>query len=185
MANVALQTIAKPSKSSTDYTYNDLHLDVEYTYTRNSQFLKENEVKDIVSDHDYAAIKNSIYNLFLTLPGQKILNPTFGINLMQYLFRPCDAITANQIAKDIFNGITRFEPRVNVILVDVIALNGTSQLGPGYDPFVSPIRKAQLQGGIPDSNTYQVNLTISVPQVGSGSFNLVGTLSNSGFYFNN
>lgn len=185
MANVTLQTIAKPSKASTGYTYNDLHLDLEYTYTRNNEFLKENEVKDIVSDNDYAAIKNSINNLLLTIPGQKILNPAFGINLFQYLFRPCDTITANQIAKEIFNGITRFEPRVNVILVEVVALNGTSQLGPGYNPFISPIRKKQIIGGIPDSNTYQVNLTISVPQVGTGSFNLVGTLSNSGFYFNN
>jgi phage baseplate assembly protein W len=184
MANIKLQTIAKPKISSTGFTYNDLHLDMEFDYTQNNELLKDKEIKDIITDYDYAAIRNSIRNLFLTLPGQKILAPEFGINLFQYLFRPCDTITANQIAKEIYAGILRFEPRVQVILVEVIALNGIKSLG-----LVSPIQSHRQalakQGTITDENTYEVNLILGVPRVSTGSFKLVGTLSNSGFYFNN
>jgi phage baseplate assembly protein W len=185
MAKVTLQTIAKPESSTSGFTYSDLHLDIDFKYTKNNEFLKTQEIKDIIADNDYAAIRNSITNLFLTIPGQKILNPVFGLNLFQYLFRPCDTITANQIAKEIFSGITKFEPRVEVLLVEVIALNGSKQLGPDLNPFNSGLRQREVQNQIGDGNTYQVNLNLRIPQIGTGSFQLVGTLSNSGFFFNN
>lgn len=158
MASIKLQTLTQPEKGTSGYTYNDLHLDLEYSYTKNNEFLRQKEIKDLVVDYDYAAIRNSIFNLFTTLPGQKILNPGFGINLMQFLFKPCDTITARQIARTIVEGINKFEPRVRLNLVEVIS--------------------------IPDQQQYEINLDVTVPQVGLGSFKLVGTLSNSGFFFN-
>ena len=158
MATIKLQTLNEPKKLTAGYTYSDLHLDLVYSYTRNNELLRQREIKDIVADYDYAAIKNSIFNIFTTIPGQKILNPEFGLNLLQHVFKPCDTFTARQIAKDIYAGITRFEPRVNVVDVEVIA--------------------------VPDQSLYEVSLTINVPQVGLGSFKLVGTLSNSGIFFN-
>lgn len=158
MASIKLQTLSEPEKSTSGYTYNDLHLDIEYSYTRNNELLRQREIKDLVTDYDYAAIRNSIFNLFTTLPGQKILNPAFGINLMQFIFKPCDITTARQIARTIVEGINRFEPRVNLIEVEVIS--------------------------VPEEQQYDVNLTINVPDVGLDSFKLVGTLSNSGFFFN-
>lgn len=159
MATIKLQTLKEPAKPNKDYTYNDLHLDLKYSYTRNNELLRQREIKDIVTDVDYSAIKNSIYNIFTTLPGQKILQPEFGLNLFQHIFKPCDTITARQIAKDITSGLTRFEPRINLVQVEVIA--------------------------VPDSQAFEITLTINVPQVGLGSFQLVGTLSNSGFFYNN
>lgn len=158
MASIKLQTLSEPEKSTTGYTFNDLHLDLEYSYTKNNEFLRQREIKDLVVDYDYAAIRNSIFNLFTTLPGQKILNPEFGINLMQYIFKPCDTITARQIARTIVDGINKFEPRVKLNEVEVIS--------------------------IPEQQQYEINIIINVPAVGSGSFKLVGTLSNSGFFFN-
>jgi phage baseplate assembly protein W len=159
MATIKLQTLKEPEKPSTSYRYNDLHLDLKYSYTRNNELLRQREIKDIVTDVDYGAIRNSIFNIFTTLPGQKILQPEFGLNLFQHIFKPCDTITARQIAKDITTGITRFEPRVNLVEVQVIA--------------------------VPDSQSFEITLIINVPQVGLGSFQLVGTLSNSGFFYNN
>lgn len=158
MATIKLQTLNEPEKVTDGYTYNDLHLDLAFSYTRNNELLKQKEIKDIVTDYDYAAIRNSIYNIFTTLPGQKILQPEFGLNLLQHVFKPCDTITARQIANDVTNGITRFEPRINLVSVEVIA--------------------------VPESQMFEITLIINVPQVGLGSFQLVGTLSNSGFFYN-
>lgn len=159
MATIKLQTLNEPQKLTNGYTYNDLHLDLKYSYTRNNELLRQKEVKDIVTSLDYSAIRNSIFNIFTTLPGQKILQPEFGLNLLQHVFKPCDTITARQIARDITSGISRFEPRINLTEVEVIA--------------------------VPEQQSFEINLTINVPQVGLGSFKLVGTLSNSGFFYNN
>lgn len=159
MPNIKLQTVTERKKTESNYTYNDLHLDIDYSYTRNNEFLRRREIKDIVTDYDYAAIRNSIFNIFTTLPGQKILNPQFGLNLLQYIFRPCDTITAKQIAREIMKGLTRYEPRIEVVELEVIAVQ--------------------------DTQSYEVTLVINVPKIGFDSFKLVGTLSNSGFFFNN
>lgn len=158
MATIKLQTLNEPKKLTHGYTYNDLHLDLKYSYTRNNELLRQREIKDIVTDHDYAAIRNSIFNIFTTIPGQKILEPEFGLNLFQHIFKPCDTITARQIARDILSGITRFEPRVQLLKVEVIA--------------------------VPEESLYEVTLIITVKQIGLDSFKLVGTLSNSGYFFN-
>jgi len=158
MASIKLQTLNEPKKSTDGYTYNDLHLDLEYSYTRNNELLRQKEVKDIVTDQDYAAIRNSIFNLFTTIPGQKILTPDFGLNLLQHIFKPCDTFTARQIAKDIVSGISKFEPRINLVDLEIIA--------------------------DPEQSSYEINLTVNVPDVGLNSFKLVGTLSNSGFFLN-
>jgi phage baseplate assembly protein W len=158
MASIKLQTLSQPEKQTDGYTYNDLHLDISYSYTRNNELLRQREIKDVVTDYDYGAIRNSIFNLFTTIPGQKILNPAFGLNLLQFIFKPCDAITARLIANSIADGITKFEPRINLQRVEVTAK--------------------------PKDQTFEITLIINVPRVGLDSFKLVGTLSNSGVFFN-
>ena len=50
-------------------------------------FKSPTEIKntqDLKIDYDEKAIYNSIRNIFNTKKGQKILNPTFGLDLEQY-----------------------------------------------------------------------------------------------------
>jgi phage baseplate assembly protein W len=155
---IVLQSIKKTPVLERGFTYSDLHLDIEYKYLVNNELHKIPEISDVVVDYDLGAIRNSLINLFLTMPGQKILNPVFGLNLAQFLFRPCDEDTAYLIGKQIQSGITRFEPRVLLTLIRVIP-------------------------DIPNQS-YNVTLNITVPTLNNSSFQLVGTLSNSGFYFN-
>ena len=159
VANIKLQTLAKPATVAKEYTYSDLHLDLLFEYTKNNELLRKREIKDISIDYDLAAIKNSITNLFLTIPGQKILNPLFGINLIRYIFEPCDEYTAQLIGQNIQEGIITFEPRVLLSKIKVIAQ--------------------------PNEQSYMISLTLTVPKLNSTSFQLAGTLSNSGFYLNN
>lgn len=166
MATIKLQTLTEqPGKTTKGFTYSDLHLDFTPiygvapfgAYTQNNELLREREIIDVVADHDLAAIKNSIYNLFTTIPGQKILNPYFGLNLMQYVFEACTEDLASLIGNQIVTGVATFEPRITLKRVQVLA--------------------------DPNNQQYVINLIISVPAIGNSSFQLNGTLSTSGFVF--
>ena len=166
MASIKLNSLVqKPIKSNAGYTYNDLHLDFTPVYysppygsfTQNNELLHPQEIVDIVADYDLGAIANSLKNIFITIPGQKILNPLFGLNLMQYVFEACNEEMAGIIGNEIVSGITTFEPRVNLTDVTVIAL--------------------------PDQQQYNISISFSVPAIGTTSFSLNGTLSTSGFIY--
>jgi len=118
-----------------------------------------NTPRDILVDTDLDAIKNSISNLFNTIPGQKLLSPNYGLSLKQYLFEPVTTSTANMIGETILNGITRFEPRV---VVDKIKVSGNS-----------------------DDKQYTITLIIRVPLLSSrDSLTLNAVLSeNTNFTF--
>jgi phage baseplate assembly protein W len=166
VATIKLNSLTKqPAKSNKGYTYNDLHLDftpVYYnppygSYTQHDELQHGNEIVDIVADYDLGAIANSLKNLFTTIPGQKILNPLFGLNLMQYVFEACDQDMANIIGNEIVRGVTTFEPRVSLTNVTVIAQ--------------------------PDLQQYNITISFTVPTIGTTSFSLNGTLSTSGFVY--
>ena len=74
-----------------------------------------------MGNYDLGAIKNSIVNIFTTFPGDKLLNPEFGLNLNQFLFFPCNTDTAQLIGEEINKQIVKQEPRVNVRKVTVTA----------------------------------------------------------------
>ena len=155
---IKLQTLQKQTKLTNPFTYSDLHLDIQYKYLVNQEAQRNYEITDIIVDYDLGAIKNSITNIFLTIPGQKILNPFFGSNFSQYIFQPCDEDTAALIGQEIQYNITTFEPRVSINKIQVIAQ--------------------------PATNTFLITISLSVPTLNNTSFQIVGTLSNSGFYIN-
>jgi len=114
--------ILKSQANSTKYTnivYRDLHLDIEKLYTNNDELHKLNEITDIVTDVNSKAIKNSIYNILSTMPGQKILNPEFGLNLTQWLFTNLSETNASLIKFNITRQINKYEPRVTLTNVTV------------------------------------------------------------------
>jgi phage baseplate assembly protein W len=102
------------------YLYKDVSFDLEPATFLNPQLNKKESLKDIQAIYDLEAIKNSIANCFLTAPGQKILNPTFGIDLRRFLFEPADEFTAELIKDDITEKLPDIEPRIRVRNVEVI-----------------------------------------------------------------
>jgi phage baseplate assembly protein W len=180
MATLKLQTIAQPKKPLSLFTYSDLRLDLKMQYTQQNQLLKQSEIKDLALSYDYDAIKNSLFNLFTTIPGQKLLNPLFGLNLMKYVFEPCTRDTAELIGEEILYGITTFEPRVEVKKVKVVAL--TSAQIRAADP-TAPV-DVRFTAANADFGQYDITLILNIPTIGQQSFQLVGLLNNSGFFFN-
>ena len=140
---------------SEGYLYKDIFFDLDNEYSYNSQLNQQEKLKDVQALYDVESIKNSIKNHFLTSPGQKILNPTFGIDLRQYLFEPVDDFTAELIKDDIESKLPRSEPRIKVDKVSVV--------------------------GDEDNNQYNIELQINVPSLGVYGLSLKSELKTTGY----
>jgi len=158
VANVNLTTLRKEQSTlEPEYTYTDLAVDLSLDYAKGEGLFKKKTIKDLKLDKDYAAIRNSIYNILTTVPGQKILNPYFGCNIMQYLFTPMNAVNANLVGTEIYKALTAWEPRIEVERIQVIMDE--------------------------DNHQYTINMFLRLPKLKGAVIKLTGTLSNSGFYY--
>jgi phage baseplate assembly protein W len=136
---IKLQQLEQTAKNYTDqrYIYKDLALDFEREFYNSPAFPTPVISNDIKASFDISAIKNSLTNLFNTLPGQRFLFPEYGLDLYQFLFQPITLSNADLIGNAIYQGIIKYETRVNVIKVNVEA--------------------------DPDNNRYNVTIIISIP----------------------
>jgi phage baseplate assembly protein W len=66
------------------------------------------------------AIARSVRNLVLTRRGERFFNGSLGSGVSELLFDMIDEITAMRIKSEIEDVINTYEPRVNLISVDVI-----------------------------------------------------------------
>jgi phage baseplate assembly protein W len=130
MASIYLDNLVKPRETNSPYSlpskettqkqsvYTDLHLDLILKEKIGVGINAQNS-NDIVVDNDSDAIRNSLYNIFTTKPGQKLLTPSFGSNLEQYLFESVNEINAKIIGNNILKVISTFEPRIDVLKIQV------------------------------------------------------------------
>jgi phage baseplate assembly protein W len=68
---------------------------------------------------DFTAIKKSVQNLIVTVPGERFFNPNIGSRITDILFEPLDFINANLVRSEIEYTIKSFEPRVILTNVQV------------------------------------------------------------------
>jgi phage baseplate assembly protein W len=136
---IKINSLEQIAKTYTDqqYVYKDLSLDIKYTKIKKAGFNTSITSSDIKADFDVSAIKNSLTNLFNTLPGQRFLFPEYGLDLYQFIFEPITVNSGDLIGNAIFNGIKTFEPRVNPRQVRVVA--------------------------DPDNNQYLITIIIDIP----------------------
>jgi phage baseplate assembly protein W len=138
MATVRLENLIKPkisnSKDSdlkTEYKkdphlYTDLNLDMTVSKSIGSG-LNVIDSGDILVSNDDDAIRNSLYNIFTTKKGQKILNPEFGASLDQFLFDSVNSFVGNSLGQNIIETISKYEPRIKVTNVDVYPMPDLNQ----------------------------------------------------------
>lgn len=138
--------------------FNDLHLDLTLDTTLNDQLYKKQQITDIKSDSNLGAIYNSIANIIMTRPGQKPLNPIFGVGFGDLLFLPVTETRARAIGTAIYNAIKTFEPRVDIVSINVKTL--------------------------PDDHQYLITMVINVPRFDAQQVQVVGLLDKTGFYLN-
>jgi phage baseplate assembly protein W len=74
---------------------------------------------DLIAIKNENAIARSLRNLVLTYPGERFFNQNLGSKVSRSLFENIDDISASIISDEIVNTINNYEPRVNLIGVDV------------------------------------------------------------------
>jgi phage baseplate assembly protein W len=137
------------------YLYKDINFDLEPQYFFNNQLNRKEKLKDVQAIFDIESVKNSIANCFTTSPGQKILNPTFGIDLRRFLFEPINKYTAEVIKDDIISKLPKMEPRVSIQNLRILAE--------------------------PDNNEYEIYLQINVPSLNITGLSIKSKLNTNGY----
>ena len=154
--------IAKPSTRAekaleAGYLYKDISFDLSFNKTLGRELHRSSDTKDLTPIYDATAITTSLKNILTTSPGEKLLNPTFGIDLRDFLFDPVNEVRAFFIGQKILFGLTEQEPRINIDNIDVVAF--------------------------PDDMQYEITLYISIPSLRVYKISLKGTLNNDGYTF--
>lgn len=140
------------------FSYADLKLDLDLNSNIPSTpvGVGKNPV-DFRLSYDENAIFNSIRNIFNTKKGQKILNPTFGLDLEMFLFDNISRENADIIGKTIYEELPIYESRITVDSVNVIAK--------------------------PDDNEYEVSITIIIPSLDNKAATSTGILTEGTFNY--
>lgn len=146
MPSLTFTGLQKIQTTSREFTYSDLHLDFTNPIS-----------KDLAADFDVEAVKNSLNNLFNTIPGQNLLNPEYGLNLVRYLFEPISETNGRFIGNAIIDGISTYEPRVLINTVDIETAE--------------------------EEQSYYITLSILIPILNT-EIRIPGTLNRTGFTLN-
>jgi Bacteriophage baseplate protein W len=64
-------------------------------------------------------VEEAMRLVLVTAPGERPMRPEFGCRIHDHVFAPADATTAGIVAYEVRNSLLRWEPRVDVIDVDV------------------------------------------------------------------
>ena len=136
--------------------YRDINLDVKTGIVRGDDANSPANLKDLNTSVNFEAIKNSLINLITTFPGQKILNPEFGMNFGDLLFLPVSKARARVIGETISNTFVGFEPRIEITEIEVVS-------------------DMEVQ-------EYELNITLNIPEFNNNPLNIKGRLNKSGFY---
>ena len=74
---------------------------------------------DLIALKNENAIARAVRNIVSTTPGEKFFDPDFGSSVSEILFENVDDITAISIQDEIKNCLQNYEPRVEIIDVNV------------------------------------------------------------------
>lgn len=64
---------------------------------------------------DDELIKDSLFQLVLTMNGERIMRPTFGTNALAFVFENNDEVLGNLLRSEIQGAVAKFEPRVQLL----------------------------------------------------------------------
>ena len=93
-----------------------------------NSFLRNPVTKDLIVLKDQQAIKQAMKNLVLTSPGEKLFQPDVGSKVYQLLFEPLDPFTVDTLKDEIVDTLRHYEPRIEVIAVDITAQDDYHEL---------------------------------------------------------
>ena len=72
-----------------------------------------------LADQD-EAVRQSIWMILNTAPGERVMRPDFGCGIHDLVFQPNDVTTATAVVNAVRTAVSLWEPRVDVL--DVVAV---------------------------------------------------------------
>lgn len=75
------------------------------------------ELRSVAMVSDLQDIKESLWVLFGTVPGERVMLPTYGCDLWKYVFRELNTSLLNEIADVVATAIIRWETRIELLSV--------------------------------------------------------------------
>jgi len=88
------------------------------------------------------AIKQNFKMLMLTSPGERMMEPDFGVGLRRFLFEPFDSFVFDDIEEKIYEQVQEYMPFieiVNIVFNDPQTEEYENLLGIQIDYFITPI----------------------------------------------
>ncbi len=75
----------------------------------------------LAQSQDEQKIEESIWLILSTAPGERVMLPDFGCGLQELVFEPNSPLTESAVAIEVQQALVRWEPRIDVIDVQVDA----------------------------------------------------------------
>ena len=147
-------TSSEEESLESGYLYKDVKLDLKSTRFGKPQLYSEETLKDLDELQDGQAVINSVKNILTTTPGQKLLNPTLGLDFRSYLFEPVNSTTSYFLAQFIVSNLGMQEPRVQLESVSIEGIEDQNQ----YD--------IEIKYGIPKLDIYDLSLNATLNKDG-------------------
>jgi phage baseplate assembly protein W len=69
---------------------------------------------DLVYDEGPEKVRQAIWIILDTEPGERVMRPTFGCGLRRYLMKPNSVATRALIGQDVAAALATWEPRIDV-----------------------------------------------------------------------
>lgn len=106
--------------------------------------------KDVLLLTNEQAVMESVKNILVTEPGERVMFPDYGCALSQYLFELIDSITIISIKSTITEAIRNYEKRIENLVVNVTETPDMNSLN------IDVIFNMKTS-----SNTQTINLTLN------------------------
>jgi uncharacterized protein len=84
--------------------------------------------KAIIMSADEASIRESIWIILATAPGERVMRPDFGCGLHDLVFALNDAATVGSVQQTVHDALVRWEPRIDVLDIAVEVRGRTGEL---------------------------------------------------------
>ena len=81
--------------------------------------LSFSRANQIVTTSGEDNIRDSIWIILATAPGERVMRPDFGCGLHQLVFAVNDAATVGKVQQEVRNALIHWEPRIDVLDIGV------------------------------------------------------------------
>jgi uncharacterized protein len=68
-------------------------------------------------------IRDAIWIVLNTSPGERVMRPTFGAGVRDFVFSPNSAVMRTRLSSAISKALVTWEPRIEIVNIDVSALD--------------------------------------------------------------